>query len=310
MIRYIGKRFIMMAITLWVIATLTFVLMNLIPGDPFTSEKKYSEEILNNLRAEYNLNEPLPTQYVLYLKDLAQFDLGPSIKQASRGVNDLIAEGFPVSAVLGIEAMIIAVIIGLFLGIIASLQQNKPLDYLAMFLAVIGLSVPSFVIAPLFQKYFGVEWELLPLAGWNGFEYTILPAIALSSLPLALVTRLMRSNMLEVLGQDYIRTARAKGLSPYFVVSRHTVRNAILPVVTIIGPLAIGILTGSFVIEKIFAIPGIGKHFVESISNRDYPVIMGMTIFYSALLIMVNFLVDIAYSWIDPRIKLGGKEAK
>ncbi len=307
MLRYIGKRFLYMLISLWVIATLTFVMMHLAPGGPFASEKKLPPQIIANLEAHYNLDKPLPVQYALYMKNLIMFDLGPSIKSEARNVNDILADGFPVSAQLGLEAMVIAVLAGLIMGIIASLRHNRVPDYTVMFLAVVGLAVPSFVLAPLFQKYFGLEWSLWPIAGWGSFEDTILPSIALAFTPLALMTRLMRSSMLEVMAQDYIRTARAKGLTPARVITRHAIRNAILPAITIVGPLAVDIVTGSFVIEKIFSIPGIGKYFVDSIFNRDYSVIMGVTIFYSALLLMVNLLVDIAYTWVDPRIKLGGK---
>jgi peptide/nickel transport system permease protein len=308
-LRYIGKRVFYMLISLWVIATLTFIMMHLAPGGPFASEKKLPPQIIANLEAHYNLDKPLPVQYALYMKNLVMFDLGPSIKSESRDVNGILADGFPVSAQLGLEAMAFAVLAGLIMGVIASLRHNRLPDYTVMFLAVVGLAVPSFVLAPLFQKYFGLEWNLLPIAGWGSFEDTILPAIALSFTPLALMTRLMRSSMLEVMSQDYIRTARAKGLSPSRVITRHAIRNAILPAITIIGPLAVDIITGSFVIEKIFSIPGIGKYFVESIFNRDYSVIMGVTIFYSALLLLVNLLVDIAYTLVDPRIKIGGRGA-
>lgn len=308
-LRYIGKRVFYMLISLWVIATLTFIMMHLAPGGPFASEKKLPPQIIANLEAHYNLDKPLPVQYALYMKNLVMFDLGPSIKSEARDVNEILADGFPVSAQLGLEAMAFAVLAGLIMGVIASLRHNRLPDYTVMFLAVVGLAVPSFVLAPLFQKYFGLEWNLLPIAGWGSFEDTILPAIALSFTPLALMTRLMRSSMLEVMSQDYIRTARAKGLPPAKVVTRHAIRNAILPAITIIGPLAVDIITGSFVIEKIFSIPGIGKYFVESIFNRDYSVIMGVTIFYSALLLLVNLLVDIAYTLVDPRIKIGGRGA-
>lgn len=308
-LRYIGKRVFYMLISLWVIATLTFIMMHLAPGGPFASEKKLPPQIIANLEAHYNLDKPLPVQYALYMKNLIMFDLGPSIKSESRDVNSILADGFPASAQLGLEAMAVAVLAGLIMGIIASIRHNRLPDYTVMFLAVVGLAVPSFVLAPLFQKYFGLEWNLLPIAGWGSFEDTILPAIALSFTPLALMTRLMRSSMLEVMSQDYIRTARAKGLSPSRVITRHAIRNAILPAITIIGPLAVDIITGSFVIEKIFSIPGIGKYFVESIFNRDYSVIMGVTIFYSALLLLVNLLVDIAYTLVDPRIKIGGRGA-
>ncbi|QKG84036.1 ABC transporter permease [Kroppenstedtia pulmonis] len=309
MLRYIGKRLFMMLITLWLITSLTFVLMHSIPGDPFTSEKKLPEQTLINLKAQYGLDKPLPVQYALYMKNIITLDLGFSIKNTSRSVNDMLEDGFPVSAQLGLQSVILATLVGVGMGAIAALRQNRPMDYVIMVVAVLGLSLPNFVIGPLFQKYFGLEWDLMPIAGWGEFDQTILPSIALSFLPLALVTRLMRSSMLEVMGQDYIRTARAKGLPPWRVIGFHTVRNSIIPVITIIGPMLAAILTGSFVIEKIFSIPGIGKYFVESITNRDYPVIMGSTIFFAAVLIFLNFIVDLAYGFIDPRIKVGKKEA-
>jgi peptide/nickel transport system permease protein len=304
LLRYILSRLVQMAVTLWVIATITFLMMQAVPGDPFTGERKLPDEVLRNLRAYYHLDDPVPVQYMAYMKNLLTMNLGPSIKYESRTVNDIVAESFPVSAQVGAQALLLAVTLGLLLGTLAALRQKRGLDYAAMVLSVLGVSVPSFVLAPILQKYFGVEWELLPVATWEGFESTILPTVALAAFPLASVTRLMRSSMVEVLAKDYVRTARAKGLPPAWVILRHTIRNAILPVVTILGPLMVGILTGSFVIESIFSIPGIGKYFVESVFNRDYPLIMGVTLFYSSLLIAANFLVDLMYGWIDPRIQL------
>ncbi len=310
MLRYVVKRILLMLLSLWVIATLTFVLMKSIPGDPFTSEKKLPEQTLKNLMAHYHLDKPLPTQYLIYMKNLANFDLGFSIKSSTRSVNEIIADGFPVSAQLGIQAILIALILGIIMGSTAALRHNRLPDYAIMVLAVIGISIPSFVLAPFLQKYIGWQWDLLPIAGWGDFTHTILPSIALAFLPLALVTRLMRSSVLDVQGQDYIRTAQAKGLPPVRVFTHHILRNAIFPIITIMGPLVAGILTGSFVIEKIFSIPGLGKRFVEDIFNRDYPVIMGVTIFYSAFLILMNFIVDLVYTWVDPRVKLGEREVE
>ncbi|ASJ52790.1 peptide ABC transporter permease [Brevibacillus formosus] len=264
MSNYLVKRILMMFVTLWIIVTLTFALMHAIPGNPFASESdQLPEQILNNLRAKYNLDEPLPVQYVLYLKNLLMLDLGPSIKSDSRGVNDMISDGFAASAWLGAQAIGIALLFGISLGIIAALNRNKWLDYVAMALA------------------FG---------------------------PVAVITRYMRASMIEVMNQNYIRTAEAKGIPMFIIVVRHGIRNAILPVVTFLGPLIASLITGTFVVEKIFAIPGIGKYFVDGIFNRDYPVILGTTIFYSAILIFTIFLIDIAYTLIDPRIKLTNKE--
>ncbi|WP_316571792.1 ABC transporter permease [Neobacillus sp. YIM B06451] len=307
---YIVKRILTMLLTLWVIITLTFVIMKFIPGDPFASDADVlPEEVLQNIRAKYNLDKPLPVQYALYMKNLAMLDLGPSIKSETRTVNSIIADGLPASATLGIQALTIALIFGLLLGIIAALNHNKPIDFLAMMIAILGISVPSFILAPLLIKYFAVEWRLLPVASWGSFQHSILPSLALAASPMAVIARFMRSSMIDVMNQNYIKTANAKGLSTPRLVIKHGIRNAILPVITFIGPLAVALITGTFVIEKIFAIPGLGKYFVDSIFNRDYPVILGTTIFFSTILVVILFLIDISYRLIDPRIKLtsGGK---
>lgn len=307
---YIVKRLLTMLLTIWVIITLTFVIMKFIPGDPFASDADVlPEEVLQNIRAKYNLDEPLPVQYALYMKNLMMFDLGPSIKSQTRSVNDIILDGMPASATLGIQALTVAMFFGLILGIIAALNHNKPLDFFAMMIAIIGISVPSFILAPLLIKYFAVEWRLLPVASWGSFRHSILPSLALAASPMAVIARFMRSSMIDVMNQNYIKTANAKGLSTVQLVIKHGIRNAILPVITFIGPLAVVLITGTFVIEKIFAIPGLGKYFVDSIFNRDYPVIMGTTIFFSTILVVILFLIDISYRLIDPRIKLtsGGK---
>ncbi|MEK5067094.1 ABC transporter permease [Sporosarcina sp. FSL K6-1508] len=306
---YILKRFFTMILTIWVIATLTFVMMKFIPGDPFASDADVlPEEVLNNMRAKYNLDKPIPVQYVLYLKDLVTLDLGPSIQSRTRSVNDIILSGFPPSALLGAQALVIALVFGLFLGIIAALYHNRFIDYFAMIVAIIGISIPSFILAPLLIKFFAVEWELFPVATWGTWKHTVLPSIALASMPLAVVARFMRSSMIEVMNANYIKTADAKGLSTAGIVIKHGIRNAILPVVSFIGPLFASLITGTFVIEKIFAIPGIGRYFVDSIFNRDYPVIMGTTIFFSVILVVTLFLIDISYRLIDPRISLTSKE--
>ena len=307
---YIVKRLLTMLLTIWVIITLTFVIMKFIPGDPFASDADVlPEEVLQNIRAKYNLDEPLPVQYALYMKNLMMFDLGPSIKSQTRSVNDIILDGMPASATLGIQALTVAMFFGLILGIIAALNHNKPLDFFAMMIAIIGISVPSFILAPLLIKYFAVEWRMLPVASWGSFQHSILPSLALAASPMAVIARFMRSSMIDVMSQNYIKTANAKGLSTVQLVIKHGIRNAILPVITFIGPLAVVLITGTFVIEKIFAIPGLGKYFVDSIFNRDYPVIMGTTIFFSTILVVILFLIDISYRLIDPRIKLtsGGK---
>ncbi|WLR57040.1 ABC transporter permease [Mesobacillus subterraneus] len=310
MLHYILKRLGSMAVTLLVIITLTFFLMHSIPGSPFNEERATSEAVQKNLESFYHLDEPLYVQYFIYLKSIATFDFGPSIKKSSQTVNEMLGRGFPVSFELGMITLIVAIFSGILLGIIAALRHNGLIDYLAMTVAVVGISVPNFVMATLLIQQFAVTWEILPVATWTSPKHMILPTLALATGPMAIIARLTRSSMLEVLTQDYIRTAKAKGLSPVKIVFKHALKNALLPVVTILGSLAASILTGTFVIEKIFAIPGMGKYFVESINQRDYPVIMGTTIFYSTVLIMMLFLVDLAYGILDPRIKLHKKEGK
>lgn len=307
MLRYILKRLLIMIVTIWIIVTLTFVLMVSIPGSPFNSERGTNEIVQANLEAHYNLDEPYYVQYLLYLKSIATFDFGPSIKQPDQTVNDLLGRGFPVSLELGLVTIIVAVLSGIILGILAALKHNKMIDYLAMSFAVLGISIPNFVLATLLIQELAVNLKLLPPATWSSPAHMVLPVIALATGPMAIIARLTRSTMLEVLTQDYIKMARAKGLSPWKIVFKHALRNALMPVVTIMGTLLAGILTGTFVIEKIFAIPGMGKYFVQSINQRDYPVIMGTTVFYSSFLIFMLFLVDIAYGILDPRIKMHKK---
>jgi dipeptide transport system permease protein len=307
---YLIKRLLAMVITLWLIVTLTFFLMHAIPGSPFNEERNTSEIVQQNLEAHYHLDEPLLVQYSLYLKSLVTLDFGPSITQPSQTVNDLLGRGFPISFELGMITLFIAVLSGIVLGILAALRHNRMIDYMAMTFAVLGISIPNFVMATMLIQQVAVNWEILPVATWTSWKHMILPTLALATGPMAIIARLTRSSMLEVLTQDYIRTARAKGLSPVKIVVKHALRNALLPVVTVLGTLAAGILTGTFVIEQIFAIPGMGKYFVESINQRDYPVIMGTTVFYSAFLIVMLFLVDLAYGFLDPRIKLHKKEVK
>lgn len=296
-----------MAATILVITTLTFVLMKVIPGSPFNEERGTNEAVQKNLEAYYHLDDPLIFQYIFYLKSILTFDFGPSIKKPSDSVNDMLERGFPVSFELGMTAIVIAVISGLVLGVIAALRRNGFLDYAAMSLAVLGISIPNFILATLLIQQFAVNLKLFPAATWTSPIHMVLPTAALAVGPMAIIARLTRSSMVEVLTQDYIRTAKAKGLSPFKIIVKHALRNALMPVITVLGTLVASILTGSFVIEKIFAIPGMGKYFVESINQRDYPVIMGTTVFYSVILIIMLFLVDLAYGLLDPRIKLHKK---
>ncbi|MDY0257748.1 ABC transporter permease [Gudongella oleilytica] len=297
------KRIISMLITIILITTLTFTMMHSIPGGPFTRERPVPDEILRALNAKYNLDDPLPVQYLNYMKGLITFDLGPSYSKIGTTVNDLIESGFPASAKIGLMATVIIVAIGIPLGVISALKQNKPIDYAVMFLATLGITVPSFVVATVIIYFFAGKLGWIPSFGINDPKGYIGPVIALAGYSLSFVTRLTRSSMLEVLRQDYIRTARANGIKEFSVIMRHAMKNALIPVVTYVGPMIAAILTGSFVIEKIFAIPGIGRHFVESVSNRDYTTIMGITVFYAVFYLIMVFLVDVAYTLIDPRIK-------
>lgn len=303
---YILKRFFMSLLTLLIIITVTFFLMHLIPGGPFTGEKNLPPNILHNLEVKFGLNKPVTVQYVDYLKNAVKGDLGVSIKQNGQSVTGIIGNYFPVSLRLGLLSVAFALIIGTILGILSAFKNGKALDHTVMIIATLGTSIPSFVIASSTMILFGVAWQLLPTYGLDDASSYILPAFALSLFPLSFVSRLMRSSMLDVISQDYIKTARAKGLPDKIVILKHALKNAILPVITYLGPLLAAVLTGSFVIEKIFTIPGLGRYFVTSISDRDYSVIMGTTIFYGAILILMNFIVDILYMVVDPRIKLKG----
>ncbi|MCL4515404.1 MAG: ABC transporter permease [Firmicutes bacterium] len=303
MLQYFAKRLVSIILVLWVVASATFLLMHAIPGGPFTTEKVLPEAVLKNIEVRYKLNDPLWQQYVDYMGNLLRWDLGPSFKYEGETVNNIINRSFPISAQLGLYAILLALLVGIPAGIISALKQNEWPDNLAMFGATIGFSVPSFIMASLLMFVFALKLRWLPAAMWGTPQQAVLPTLALASLPMAFFARLVRSSMLEVMNQDYIRTAKAKGLSGNTVIWRHAVKNAIMPVVTYLGPLTASIMTGSFVVERIFAIPGLGQHFVTSIYNRDYTAILGITVFYSILLVLFNFIVDIAYAFIDPRIK-------
>ncbi|GAA0181854.1 ABC transporter permease [Clostridium sediminicola] len=304
MLKYIVKRFIAMFITLFFVITLTFFLMHSIPGGPFTREKALPPAVEEALNKKYHLDDPLGKQYVDYLKGVVTLDLGPSFQKVGVEVTDMIKEGFPVSAKVGGMSCLAIIVIGIPLGLISALKQNKWQDYLVSILATIGITVPSFVMATMIIYIFSSKLGWLPSNGLTSWKHFIGPVIALGGFSLAFVARLTRSSMLEVLRQDYIMTAKAKGLSQFKVIAKHALKNALIPVVTYIGPMIAAVLTGSFVVERIFAIPGMGKLFVESVGNRDYTVILGVTIFYAAFSIFMIFLVDIAYGLIDPRIKL------
>lgn len=302
--KYLLKRLIMSLLTIWAIITITFFLMHSIPGNPFQQEGKMPKTVYENLQKKYGLDKPKSEQYIIYLKNLLHGDFGDSMKSKVETVNDMIERGFPVSAYIGVEALLFALIFGPALGAMAALFQNKFPDYLSMMIAIIGISVPSFIMGTVFIQFIAKNISWIPIGGWGTFKHTLLPAISLSLMPLAYIARLMRSSMLEILGQDYIKTAKSKGIKRSTVILKHAIRNAILPIISVLGTLTSNLIAGSFVVEKIFGIPGLGSFFVKSIVNRDYTLIMGTTIFYSIILITMLFLVDIAYVFIDPRIRL------
>lgn len=306
--RYILKRLGFMIVTLFVIVTATFFLMELIPGSPFTNPEKLTEKQLVILNAKYGLDQPVAIQYLKYVGNLLQGDLGYSFQYEGRTVYSMIGDRIGPSAFLGLQALVFGAIVGLLLGIVSALKHNSLLDYVSVTIAVLGMSIPSFVFAALVQYYIGVKLGWLPVALWEGYASTILPSFALSVTVIATVARFIRSEMLEVLGQDYVTTARAKGLSEFTVIGKHVTRNALIPVVTMLGPLAVSIMTGTLVIEKIFSVPGLGEQFTLSILVLDYSVIMGITLFYSALFIFIVFVVDILYGLLDPRIDYKGGE--
>jgi oligopeptide transport system permease protein len=303
LLRYILKRFFVSLITIWVLATIVFFLIRILPGDPFSGDK-ITPQIKESMMKYYGLDKPLPAQYVKYMKNLLQGDMGYSLRYKNRTVNQVISDAFPKSADLGIRALLLAVPLGILLGIFSALNHNKLWDYICMIIAVIGVSVPSFIVGGLLQYTLAVKFRIFPVAEWKGFEYTILPSMALSLGTLALVARLMRASMLEVTGQDYIMTAEAKGLPIIKIIWKHLIRNAILPVVTVLGPIVAALVTGTFVVEQIFAIPGLGRHYVMGIQNLDYTLVLGLTIFFGAFVVLMNFMVDIIYGIVDPRIRV------
>lgn len=308
--KYIFSRLGYMLFTFLLIATFTFFLMQTLPGSPFNDER-LSDAQKALMAKRYGLDQPVAVQYFKYLGNLVSGDLGVSFQFDGRPVTSIIGERIGVSAVLGAQSLIAGTVLGLLLGIVAALRHNTFLDYGSMVIAVLGLSIPNFVFAGLLQYWVGVRLQWLPVAFWEGFEYSILPTIALAAFVVATIARFMRNEMLDVLGNDYIVTARAKGVRESMLIIRHALRNAMIPIVTILGPLAVSLMTGTLVVEQIFSIPGLGEQFVNSILTNDYPVIMGVTLFYSFFFILVVFLVDILYVLIDPRIRLtgGGRRA-
>lgn len=304
MAQYLVKRVLLAIVTIWLVATLTFSLMHLVPGGPFLAEKAPSAATLQALEEKYGLDKPVIVQYKNYMVKLIQGDMGESIKQRGRTVSDLIFTGFKVSARVGGLAILVAVTIGIPLGCIAAMNRGKWLDNVIVLISTCGIAVPGFVVGTVLMIIFSVKLDLLPTYGIATWKHYIMPVMSLAFYPTAYISRLMRSSMLEVLGQDYMRTARSKGLPQWKMLFKHALRNAVLPVITYLGPLLAYTLTGSFVVEKIFTIPGLGDAFIKSITGRDYTMIMGTTIFLASLVIIMNLVVDIAYKIIDPRIKL------
>jgi oligopeptide transport system permease protein len=305
MLRYSLKRLLGAIPTLLILMTLAFFMMRAAPGGPFDTEKTLPPEIQANLDKKYHLDEPLVQQYGRYLWDLAHGDFGPSFQYKDYSVNELIATGFPVSLRLGLSAIAIALIIGVGLGTLAALRQNSATDYSVMTLAMTGISIPNFVLAPIMILVFAVYLGWLPAGGWNdgAFRNTILPIIGLALPQIAYISRLMRGSMIEVLRSNPIRTARAKGLPERVVILRHALKPALLPVVSFLGPATAAVITGSVVIEQIFGIPGLGRYFVQGALNRDYTLVMGVVVFYGALIILFNFLVDLVYALLDPKVR-------
>ena len=306
---YIFKRFIQGIATVWFIATATFFAMHSVPGDPLLNDRAVTPAIRANLEAKYGLDQPLFTQYMIYLGNLSRGDFGISFTQENREVNDIIREHFPVSAILGVLAVLFAALGGVLWGSLTALYRNRLPDYIIMFLVILGISVPSFVVAALSQLSLVtlnnvVGQTLVPVAGWGTISHMLIPAMVLGLSTMAYLTRLMRSSMLEVINSDFVRTAKSKGLPPARIFARHQIRNAILPVVTVLGPQIAVITTGGFVVEIVFAIPGLGRFFVEAVQQLDYTVIMGTTVFYGAFLVFMVIIVDILYGYIDPRVRL------
>lgn len=301
---YIVKRVLLAIFTIFLVITITFFVMKAIPGGPFLSEKSPSAAVTAALQAKYGLDKPIFEQYTTYLTDILHGDFGPSIKNRGRDVADLIAEGFKTSAKIGLIAAGVAIILGLVLGSIAAVFHDKWIDKVIMVGSTACIAMPSFVIATILLLVLCVLLPVFPANG-NTAAGLVLPILSLSFYPMSYITRLTRSSMLDVLGQDYIRTARAKGVSPAKVIFKHSLKNAVTPVITYVGPMIAGILTGSLVVEKIFAVPGLGKYFFSSITNRDYPMVMGTTIFLAIIMVIMTLISDILYKIVDPRVDLG-----
>ena len=304
MLSFLLRRLLVAVPTMFLVVTVAFFMMRAAPGNPFETGRRLSPEIERSVAAKYGLDRPLPVQYVNYLGDVLQGDLGPSLKYRDKTVRDFIAEGFPKSLILGASALSIALVIGISLGIAAALRQNRPADYTATAVAILGVCIPSFVTAPLLVLVFAQKLGWLPTAGWGGIRNLILPVIVLALPQVAIISRLTRAGMIEVLRSNFVRTARAKGLPERTIVMKHALRGAVLPLVSYLGPAAAGLITGSLVVEQIFGLPGLGRSFVTGALQRDYTVVMGVVILYAGLILLLNLIADLLYAALDPRVRL------
>ena len=304
MFRFFLKRVLHGIPVLLTVATLTFFIMHVVPGGPFDKEKKLPPEIVANIEAKYHLDKPVWQQYLLYMKQIMKGDMGPSYKYVGRDVSDIIRDTFPVSLALGLCALLVTVGLGIPAGILSAYRPNTALDHACIFIATLGISVPSFVLATVLILLFSHYLHWFPPALWEGPRHAVMPAFALGAGFAGYIARLTRSTILEVLSSDYIRTARAKGLSEPVVLLKHALKNAVPPIISVIGPLTAGLVTGSFIIEFIFSIPGMGNYFITAVTNRDYPLIMGVTLVYAVLIVLANIIVDMLYRAVDPRVSL------
>ncbi len=303
MLKYVLKKVGIAILTVFVLATITFFLVKLLPGDPFLNDK-VPQKVQDLQRAYYGLDKPVVEQYFVYMNNLLHGELGTSLKQVGRNVKDIIKDSFPVSASLGLSSFLLSQLIGILFGILCAQFKDKLPDYILMIVAILGIALPSMVLGPILRHYFGVKLMWLPVAGWGSFKQTILPVIVLAMSGVAGSTRSMRASMLAVTTQDYIKTARAKGLSPIKVVLRHQLKNSLVPIISNFGVALASVMMGSFVVESIFLIPGLGKYFVDCVTTLDYPLVMGLTIFYGTFLVVANLLIDILYGLLDPRIRV------
>ena len=303
MISLLLKRFVHGMIVLWAVATLTFILLRLAPGGPFDSERKLPPEIIANLEAKYHLDEPVVEQYLRYLVGLTRGDLGPSYKYLDRGVTEIIADTLPTSALLGGLAVLFALIASVPLGVFAAYYRGSSIDRFCLFISTLGISLPNFILGALLIWAVALQLGWLQAGRWDDWSSAILPTITLGAAPAAYLSALLRASLIEILGEDFVRTARAKGAHEYSVITKHALRNSLIPILTVMGPLTATLLTGSFVVEYVFAIPGMGRFFITAVTDRDYPLIMGVTLVYTAILVSANFTVDLLYSWVDPRIR-------